>query len=280
MAVGVRHTLVTGEGEQAIPVRSALIGSSIAVAWVVAAAVFAASLWGFVDSPRRWGWHWDALITVNADTSSGTIATVRPDVVRTLRRQPAFSAVSVGEETQATFGGHPVTGIALSQVTGPSAATLSKGHAPVGAGEVALGSQTIKLLHTHIGGTVPVQLRDGKPGRVRVVGQAVFPGLSAYPGADPTALGTGVLMSEPGFRRFGEDLGTQMVVVSYGDGGSADLLHHLVDKYEHTASGSIESISTAPLRSSDIDGLIEARLLPYLLAGVLAVLGSPPSRTR
>jgi hypothetical protein len=273
MAVGVRHALVTGEGDQAIPVRSALIGASVAVAWVVAAAVFAASLWGFVGSPARWGWHWDGLITVNADTSSGPVRTVRPDVVRTLRSRPEFSAVSFGDETQANFGGVPVTGIALQRVKGPSAATLSAGRAPVGGSEVALGSQTMKALHTHVGGTVPVQLRDHTTARVRVVGQAVFPGLSAYPGADPTALGTGVLMSEAGFRRFGEDLGTQIVTVSFGDGGSAALLHRVIDKYDSTAAGSIETISTAPLRSSDIEGLIEARLLPYLLAGVLAVLG-------
>jgi hypothetical protein len=273
MAVGVRHALVTGEGDQAIPVRSALIGASIAVAWVVAAAVFAASLWGFVDSPARWGWHWDGLITVNADSSNGPVHTVRPAVVRTLRSHREFSAVSFGEETQANFGGHPVTGIALQRVKGPSAATLSAGRAPVNPSEVALGSQTMKKLHTHVGATVPVQLRDHTTARVRVVGQAVFPGLSAYPGADPTALGTGVLMSEAGFRRFGEDLGTQIVTVSYGKGGSPALLHRVIDRYDNTASGSIETISTAPLRSSDIEGLIEARLLPYLLAGVLALLG-------
>lgn len=273
MAVGVRHALVTGEGEQAIPVRSALIGSSIAVAWVVAAAVFAASLWSFVDSPPHWGWHWDSLITVNADTSSGPVHTVRSAVIRTLRSHPEFSAISYGEETQANFAGHPVTGIALQTVEGPSAATLSAGRAPVGPSEVAFGSQTMQALHTHVGGTVPVQLRNHTTARVRVVGQAVFPGLSAYPGADPTALGTGVLMSEAGFHRFGEDLGTQIVTVSYGDGGSPALLHRVIDKYEHTATGSIQAISTAPLRSSDIEGLIEARLLPYLLAGVLAILG-------
>jgi hypothetical protein len=273
MAVGVRHALVAGEGDQAIPVRSALIGSSIAVAWVVAAAVFAASLWAFVDTPARWGWHWDALVTVNADNSAGPVETVRPAVVRTLRRQRAFSAVSVGEETQADFGGHSVTGIALSTVKGPSAATLSSGRAPTGPSEVAFGSQTMRLLHTHVDGTVPVRLRDGTTGRVHVVGQAVFPGLSAYPGADPTALGTGVLMSEAGFRRFGEDLGSQIVAVSFGRGGSPAVLHRAIDRYEHGATGSIETISTSPLRSSDIEGLIEARLLPYLLAGVLAVLG-------
>ena len=55
-ADGVR----AGRGRTAVPVRSALAGTVVAIAALVAAAVFGASLAGLVGTPRRYGQNWDA----------------------------------------------------------------------------------------------------------------------------------------------------------------------------------------------------------------------------
>ena len=58
--VGVRMAFEPGRGRTAVPVRSALAGSVIALAALVAAAVFGASLAGLVGTPHRYGDNWDA----------------------------------------------------------------------------------------------------------------------------------------------------------------------------------------------------------------------------
>ena len=59
--IGVRMAFEPGRGRTAVPVRSALAGSVIAVAAVVAAGVFGASLVGLVGTPRAYGQNWDAV---------------------------------------------------------------------------------------------------------------------------------------------------------------------------------------------------------------------------
>ena len=48
-----------GHGRTAVPVRSALVGTTVAVAAVVAALVFGTSLIGLVSTPHRYGQNWD-----------------------------------------------------------------------------------------------------------------------------------------------------------------------------------------------------------------------------
>ena len=57
-AIGVRMALEPGRGRTAVPVRSALAGTAVAVAAVVAAAVFGTSLLGLVGVPHRYGQNW------------------------------------------------------------------------------------------------------------------------------------------------------------------------------------------------------------------------------
>ena len=56
--IGVRMAFEPGHGRTAVPVRSALAGTTVAVAAVVAALVFGASLLGLVSTPHRYGQNW------------------------------------------------------------------------------------------------------------------------------------------------------------------------------------------------------------------------------
>ena len=57
---GVAMAFEPGHGRTAVPVRSALAGSVIAVAALAAAAVFGASLIGLVSTPHDYGQNWVA----------------------------------------------------------------------------------------------------------------------------------------------------------------------------------------------------------------------------
>ena len=60
--VGVRMALEPGEGRSAVPVRSALLGSVLAVALVVTTLTFGNSLQTLVSRPALYGWNWTYLL--------------------------------------------------------------------------------------------------------------------------------------------------------------------------------------------------------------------------
>jgi hypothetical protein len=57
-SLGVRMAFEAGHGRTAVPVRSALAGTSVAVAAVVAAFIFGASFLGLVSTPHLYGRNW------------------------------------------------------------------------------------------------------------------------------------------------------------------------------------------------------------------------------
>ena len=60
--LGVRMAFEPGRGRTAVPVRSALVVTSLAVGVVVAVLTFAASLDRLVETPARYGWGWTGSI--------------------------------------------------------------------------------------------------------------------------------------------------------------------------------------------------------------------------
>src|SRR5205814_6856067 len=56
--LGVRMAFEPGHGRTAVPVRSAFVGTTVAVAAVVAAMVFGASFLSLVGTPHRYGQNW------------------------------------------------------------------------------------------------------------------------------------------------------------------------------------------------------------------------------
>ena len=60
--VGVRMALEPGEGRATVPVRSALLGSILAVALVVTTLTFGDSLQTLVSNPPLYGWNWTYIL--------------------------------------------------------------------------------------------------------------------------------------------------------------------------------------------------------------------------
>ena len=87
--IGIRMAFEPGHGRTAVPVRSALAGTAIAVAAVVAAAVFGTSLVGLVSSPRQYGQNWDQQLNLAS----------RPSPPPTPRSSPPPRRTSPGTRT-------------------------------------------------------------------------------------------------------------------------------------------------------------------------------------
>jgi hypothetical protein len=197
--VGVRMALEPGRGWTAVPVRSALAGTAVAIGTLVAAAVFGASLAGLVGTPARYGQNWDAALNL------GFAAVPAPLAARVLAAEPAITGYAASNTGQVSVNGTLVPAVGVDAAGGAGSAesylTLLAGRAPAGSGEIALGALTMRAVHARLGQDVQVAVNfaTGTSGprqtrTMRVVGEAVFPDFG-LPGLSDTDLGSGALVA-------------------------------------------------------------------------------------
>jgi ABC-type antimicrobial peptide transport system permease subunit len=191
-SVGVAMAFEPGHGRTAVPVRSALAGSVIAVAALTAAVVFGTSLVALVSTPHDYGQNWNAQLDGEFGGAPGALG------ARVIAAEPAVTGYASGNYGQLMIGGQIVPAIGLDQPPGGGYLTMLAGRAPAGPDEIALGEQTLHAVHAQLGKTIPVdveQIAAGIPAvhrDMRVVGVVVLPafGRGTF---TPTGLGTGAV---------------------------------------------------------------------------------------
>jgi ABC-type antimicrobial peptide transport system permease subunit len=190
---GVAMAFEPGHGRTAVPVRSALAGSVIAVAALTAAVIFGASLVGLVSTPQDYGQNWIQEIDFNFGTATGAQA------AQLVKATPAITGYAAGNYGQLTIDGRIVPAFGLDQVRGGGYLTLLAGRPPAAPDEIVLGAQTLRTIGARLGQTITVTVNQdltGGPGpehRMRVVGVAVLPAFSRG-SFSPTGLGTGAVL--------------------------------------------------------------------------------------
>jgi putative ABC transport system permease protein len=188
----VRMAFEPGHGSTAVPVRSALVGTTAAVAAVVAAMVFGSSFLGLVGTPHRYGQNW----AQELDLQVGSVPlTLGSGLLAGITGLTGYAGGNYGQVSVAAPGsgsGAVVPAIGLDQVRGNGFLTLLAGRAPAGPGEIALGPRTLQALGLRIGQRVKVGANDGTS-PMRVVGSAVFAAFSVG-GGSATDLGTGAVV--------------------------------------------------------------------------------------
>lgn len=193
-SLGVRMAFEPGRGRTAVPVRSALAGTTVAIAAVVAALVFGTSLIALVGTPHQYGQNWDQEVNLGfAGVTAGLGAKV-------LAAEPAITGYAAGDYGQLSVDGKIVAAIGISPVRGQGYFTLLAGRYPAGPGQIVLGAQTLRAVHRQLGQTVRVVAnRVATFGPVtrrtmRIVGVAVFPEFGRG-GFAATDLGNGAAVS-------------------------------------------------------------------------------------
>ena len=160
---GVRMAFEPGRGATALPVRSGLVAAVVAVAGLIAALTFGASLQRLGDTPARFGKPWDYL----------------PDVIEGAperwARSPVVSEVGVINRAAVVMGSRGLTGYALVPVKGSPQPTILRGRAPAGDREVALGTDLLEQVGVGIGDTVRFTPAEGAAVTFRVVGTFLGP---------------------------------------------------------------------------------------------------------
>jgi len=195
--VGVRMALEPGEGRAAVPVRSALLGSVLAVALVVTTLTFGDSLHTLVSDPPLYGWNWTYILNP-VGAGGGEV----PQVALTMLKHDKDVAAYSG----ASFNDLQVDGQEVPFLLENEGATVTPpiltGHRFQGGNEVVLGAATMAQLHKHLGESVTISFGTPAgapvyipPTRLRIVGTATFPAIGfASTVSDHTSMGTGVLI--------------------------------------------------------------------------------------
>jgi hypothetical protein len=182
-----------GHGRTAVPVRSALAGTTLAVAAVVAAVVFGASFLGLVGTPHSYGQNWAQQL----DLQVGSVpASTGGRVLAGISGLDQYAGGNYGQVSVAGPGGGAgtaVPAIGIDQLHGRGFLTLLTGRAPAGPRQITLGPRTLRLLGLHVGQWARVSA-NGSTSMMRIVGSAVFAAFSVG-GGSATDLGTGAAVA-------------------------------------------------------------------------------------
>jgi len=190
--LGVRMAFEPGRGRTAVPVRSALVGTTVAVAAVVAAMVFGASFLALVGTPHLYGQNWPQELNLQAGAVPGAIG---EKVLAQVKGLTEYAGGDYGAVSVAALGsgGTVVPAIGLDQLRGRGFLTLLAGRAPGGPREIALGPRTLRTLGLQVGQRVRVDV-NGRTSQMRIVGSAVLAAFHVG-GNTPTDLGTGAVVA-------------------------------------------------------------------------------------
>ena len=185
---GIRLAFEPGSDRSAVPVRSAVLGTALALAAVIAALVFGASLAHVIGDPRLAGWNWDVAVgnPHSSDTSAQTIPKLRANA-----GLAGFTATALGD---GDIGGQDVPVVGIQTLRGHVAPPLLDGRLPRGPREIALSGGELRALHRSVGGLVRARTTRGAVA-LRITGQVV---LSPEITNEQVKLGSGGVMTLAG----------------------------------------------------------------------------------
>jgi hypothetical protein len=272
MAAGVRLVTQPGRGRSAVPMRAALVGTTLSVLAVTAAFTFGANLLHLVHTPRLYGQAWGAAVDLQ-------FSPMQPGEVQHLwDHNPGVTGWTFGDHGIVGINGQLIPAIGLAPGRGPvMSPTLLAGHAPRTSHEIALGTSTLRGLGLRIGQQVPVTV-GGHRTLDRIVGRAVFPdfGQGSF---TPTDLGQGAVTTAAALRAQqappGERAGFEFVLLRFRHGpGRATALA----RFRHSMAGFCAKVQQSTCveigqRPNGVTNFARIDGTPEVLAALLAVLG-------
>jgi FtsX-like permease family len=186
---GVQFALEAGRGRSAVPVRSVILGTVLAVVVVMASLTFGSSLNTLISHPSLYGWNWQYIL--ESSSGYGDMPAVASHAV--LARNHDVVGWTGGYYSLLTIDGQsvPVLG---ENPGGPVQPSTLDGHGFDASNQVVLGSETLQRLHKHIGQEVTVG--SGSQARsVVIVGTATMPTVGVGHGLH-LSMGTGAVLDE------------------------------------------------------------------------------------
>jgi len=264
LSAGVRMALEPGRGRTAVPVRSSLLAVIVAVAALVGTLSFGASLDHLLGTPRLYGWNWDAHVTTNTDTGDADA------IVRSIGGDARVGDLAAVDTPPLAIGRTEFDGLFLRQAKGSIHPVVLEGRAPRGPNEVALGTETLRQVHAHVGARVRIRITAiaPKPATFRVVGRAVV-----RPQSDTARLGSGAVLDYAAESRLVppgvhpppiSDVELRLAPGVDRARTLADLAKHLGSDYQ----------LTTPRRPADLVNFGRVQNLPLIFGAIVGLLGA------
>jgi len=169
---GVRFAVDPGDRDP-VPVRSAMLGATLAVVVVLSTVVFSASLNNLVTHPGLYGWNWDYALLSGYAGDEDLPAHQSASLLAHDRYVTAASGVYFAK-AQIDGTSFPIIGAGLHSAVAPP---LLSGHGLQEPNQIVLGGETMALLGKHVGDTVELSGGRGKSTRLKIVGTATLPAL-------------------------------------------------------------------------------------------------------
>lgn len=267
LKIGVALTFDRRRGANGLPLVTTIGSMAAAIAGLTAALVFATSLTHLLDTPRLYGLTWDAAVGGSrTDARGGTTP---------LREDPRVEGLAFGVSGVAfRVAGQAVAANLIDPPTkGSSGTVVLEGRAPVAAGELALGTRTMRDLHLHVGEIVTAGLSGAVPGPMRVVGRIVLQPVNSgsqtnFVTTSALRLGDGALATYSGTGAAGQgSLPPAQAFIRFAPGvDQAQVLTEVV----HTIGGDAGTTIFAP--PLDIVAFGQVKNLPLILAGLLGAV--------
>jgi predicted lysophospholipase L1 biosynthesis ABC-type transport system permease subunit len=262
---GVQMALDPGRGRNAVPVRTAIAGSVVAIAVLISALAFGSSLKRLADSPRLQGWTWDFAVgnPHSDDISARAIPLLRANPSVGGFSAEMFGAVALDEKER-------VNALGLDPILGNVSPPMLEGREPHAPDEIALGSKSMRTLRKRIGDAVRVSRHDGGVMRsMRIVGRALITPIIVN---GQSTLGDGALMPLASLRT--------LVPPGTGDEGTVNVFLVKLAPGADRAAG-IASLQRdfpgtvlTPYAPAEVENLRRIDALPFALAGLLGLLAA------
>ncbi len=164
-AIGARFGLRPGRVGRALR-RTAFAGLIVAVAGVVACAVFMRSLDAFTHAPERYGIGFDLTLEMPASATQSVLGQLAAD--------PDLAAFAVSRTGPVELAGRSINAYDLESTKGSIIPTVRSGRLPANDNEIALGPRLLDDLGLHLGDQVVLASNDGDR-RMAVVGTIYSP---------------------------------------------------------------------------------------------------------
>ncbi|MDQ4132495.1 MAG: ABC transporter permease [Actinomycetota bacterium] len=277
VVVGTRLALEPGHGRTALPTRSTLAGTVMALTAVVASLIFGANLDRLVSDPARYGQAWDVAVD-----SGYSLLPTRATVTR-LAGDPAVAGFSGANLGEIAIGGRQVPAVGIDRLRGSVFPTLLEGRPPSRPDEIVLGTDVLARTRRTVGERITVEI-GGSPRDMRIVGRAVFPALG-LPGLSPAGLGegaavTGDVLPPPSLDAESPEDTYNMFLVRFRPHARDDAVARLerdVRQPDGPFGPPCQTNDGACLvrshRPGDIGNYARVRATPLVLAGLLALIG-------
>ena len=172
--------LEPGRGRTAVPVRSAILGATLAIATLIAALTFWSSLQHLVSTPRLSGFVWDLFASPPTDADGHPVPEGLARIDAVLKADRNVAGYSRGTVITLQIDGRAVSAL-ITSGAGPVTPVIVAGRAATAPDEIVLGRASMRQAGVQIGDTVRVGVAGGTdpppppPRTMRVVGEVISP---------------------------------------------------------------------------------------------------------